>query len=626
MPAVINTNMPSLNAQRQLEKSNMSLAVSLQRLSSGLRINSGKDDAAGMAISSRMTTQIRGLNQAARNANDAISLAQTAEGAFASIGDNLQRIRELAVQSANASNSSVDRQALNNEAAQLIAEIQRVSTSTSFNGVNLLDGTFTAQAFQVGANSGQTISIDSITNAQSSALGVGSTSSWGVTAVGTTLSGHGFNANGDVSINGVAVGATATDGVSYMDSRGSAIATAQAINAAGITGTTAKVNATVLAGTTVATTIAIADKEILINGVSLGAIAAATTTTERAVQMTAAINAKSSLTGVVASYNTTLASVTLTAADGRTIAIGTTNSSASNGTTNTGLGTGGNLTTNLSVSNKVFSGSTAGLALAGSGNLTAGTYFLNGWDVGQAYLDLSAAGSISLQAGLTTQNNNLVATINSLTSKTGVTAVAASATTYTLTSSNGQAIELRATGSGVASGTVTTSFASYTGLLMTQGTIANNAYSYRTVEGSISLSTTNSAGLQVSGTTAFTQSATGITLTLKTATQATGAGVSALDLSTSTGASSAIIVLDAALNQVNSARASLGAYQNRFGAVVSNLTVTAENLTASRSRIQDTDFAAETAEMSRAQILQQAGTAMLAQANSLPNTVLSLLK
>src|SRR5678815_3450880 len=171
MPQIINTNIASLNAQRNLNASQNSLATSLQRLSSGLRINSAKDDAAGLAIASRFSAQINGLNQAARNANDGISLAQTAEGSLGVISDNLQRIRELAVQSRNATNSATDRAALNTEAQQLKAEIDRVASTTSFNGVKLLDGSFTNQAFQVGANVGETISIGAIANAQSSALG-----------------------------------------------------------------------------------------------------------------------------------------------------------------------------------------------------------------------------------------------------------------------------------------------------------------------------------------------------------------------------------------------------------------------------------------------------------------------
>src|SRR5215831_15375821 len=159
MALVINTNVMSLNAQRNITNSSSSLATALQRLSSGLRINSAKDDAAGLAISERFTSQIRGLNQAARNANDGISLAQVAEGALGSVDSNLQRMRELAVQSANSTNSASDRAALQQEVAQLITEIDRVATQTQFNGLNLLDGTFTAQQFQVGANAGQTITI-----------------------------------------------------------------------------------------------------------------------------------------------------------------------------------------------------------------------------------------------------------------------------------------------------------------------------------------------------------------------------------------------------------------------------------------------------------------------------------
>ena len=171
MPQTINTNISSLNAQRNLNSSQSSLATSLQRLSSGMRINSAKDDAAGLAITQRFTAQINGLNQAARNANDGISLAQTAEGDLGQIGNNLQRLRELAVQSANGTNSSTDRVALNQESQQLIAEIDRVAQQSKFNGVNLLDGTFNNQQFQVGADAGQTISISAINSARTSALG-----------------------------------------------------------------------------------------------------------------------------------------------------------------------------------------------------------------------------------------------------------------------------------------------------------------------------------------------------------------------------------------------------------------------------------------------------------------------
>ncbi|MGL1833374.1 flagellin domain-containing protein [Rhodocyclaceae bacterium SMB388] len=170
MSQVINTNVASLNAQRNLNTSQSLLNTSLQRLSSGLRINSAKDDAAGLAISERFTTQIRGLNQAVRNANDGISLAQTAEGALVEVSNNLQRIRELAVQSRNATNSVSDREALDAEVQQRVAEIDRIASQTQFNGLNLLDGSFVAQAFQVGANVGQTIEIAEIADASTGGL------------------------------------------------------------------------------------------------------------------------------------------------------------------------------------------------------------------------------------------------------------------------------------------------------------------------------------------------------------------------------------------------------------------------------------------------------------------------
>ena len=210
MAAIINTNVVSLNAQRNLSSSQNALATSLQRLSSGMRINSAKDDAAGLAISQRMTSQISGLNQAARNANDGISMSQTAEGALGEIGNNLQRIRELSVQSRNASNSVSDRTALNNEVQQLKSEIDRVASTTSFNGIKLIDGTFTNQAFQVGANVGETIYHQQPGRCTRAHLWVPATSSANVTGAASTA----FTAitAGDLTINGVSVGAVAAGG------------------------------------------------------------------------------------------------------------------------------------------------------------------------------------------------------------------------------------------------------------------------------------------------------------------------------------------------------------------------------------------------------------------------------
>lgn len=404
---VINTNVMSLNSQRNLSKTSDGLATSLQRLSSGLRINSAKDDAAGLAIASRFTTQIRGLDQAARNANDAISLSQTAEGALGEVSNNLQRIRELAIQSRNATNSSSDRDALQAEVAQLKSEVQRVAEQTTFNGLNLLDGSFTSQAFQVGSNQGDTINVDSIVNSQIDALG-----SWNSVATASST---------------VAVG-------------------------------------TVTQGSVAGTTTAPAVYTLTVDGNTL---------------------------------------YTNTVATGATGPLGPTGA-------------------DLDAAWSTFASSNSGYSLSGS--FADGTAVISKTDGTDIVVASGATGGTGGTVTAPTYGAGFVATHNN----------------------------------GVASAAQT--------------------------------------------------------------------GFADLDISTVEGADNAILAMDAALAAVNSGRADLGAIQNRFSSVVANLQTTSENLTASRSRIMDTDFAKETAELTRAQILQQAGTAMLSQANSAPQAVLSLLR
>ncbi|MBH1589678.1 flagellin [Stenotrophomonas maltophilia group sp. P373] len=396
MAQVINTNTMSLNAQRNLSTSGSSLATTIQRLSSGSRINSAKDDAAGLAISERFGTQIRGTDVAIRNANDGISLAQVAEGSLTEIGNNLQRVRELSVQAANATNSASDRKALQAEVTQLVSEIDRVAKQSDFNGTKLLDGSFSSQLFQVGANAGQAIAIDKTIDAKANALG-------GAKFDTNSLALADPGANADFKVTGLQIN--------------------------GVT---------------------IADVDV-----KQGADAAATGKASREALVTA-INAKIGETGVYAEVNGT-AGVTLT-----------------------------------SVKDSV-----------------------------------NADGSFK--------------------------AITASVGTWT-------------------------------------------------------------------GATAPT-----FTATLATAAPASKFA-SDLDVSTVKGAQQAMEVVDKALSAINSTRADLGAVQNRFTSVVANLQTSSENLSASRSRIKDTDFAKETAELTRTQILQQAGTAMLAQANQVPQGVLSLLR
>lgn len=473
---VINSNISSLNAQRNLSKSGSDLSNSLQRLSSGLRINSAKDDAAGLAISNRMSSQINGLNQASRNANDGISLAQTAEGALSSIGDALQRMRTLSVQAANATNTGTDRAALQKEVDQLVQQINTVSSQTSFNGVKLLDGTFNSQTFQIGSNKGETISIESIKSARANSLGVGTTSSYQTELTATVITGA--ITSGGVTVNGFGIGPSTSDGVSSTDASASAIAKAAAFNSvSGQTGVSATATTTTRAGAAPAAAGAIA-ADITINGIGIGAVATSTSVVQGGANTAAAINAISNQTGVIATFSRTDGAVELTAADGRNITV-------------------------------------------------AGTVTNSG---------LAAAG---------------------------------------------------------------TSF------------------------GGIKLTSSSADGITLGGSNLAT---TALTAGYTAATATFGAGISTIDVSTASSAQNAIATIDSALDQVNSSRADLGAIQNRFSNVVSNLASTSENLSAARSRILDADFAAETANLSRNQILQQAGTAMLAQANALPQNVLSLLR
>jgi len=391
----INTNVMSMTAQRNLSQSAGSLATSMQRLSSGLRVNSAKDDAAGLAISERMSAQVRGLNVAARNANDGISLAQTAEGSLGKVGDMLQRMRELAVQSANATNSDSDRTALQAEVGQLKEEIQRVADTTQFNGTKLLNGGFTNQTFQVGANAGESINVAEIADANLTSLGNAAT--------------------GAISATGAAAAA-----VDFAD-----VVPAGSIT---ITGKSA-------------------------TAVDIGTIPASGSASNRIDQVVSAINAKSTETGVNAVYNSATDAIEFT--------------STEEGTWD-------------------------------------GTFTIGGTDDG-ALTGVDGAG------GLTS----------------------------------------------------------------------------------------------VPGTTG---------------------ALNTLDVSSTAGATAALTQIDSALDAINSSRANLGALQSRFENAVSNIQIQSENISAARGRIVDADFAKETSNLSRAQILQQAGTAMVAQANQAPQGVLSLLR
>lgn len=489
MAAVINTNIASLNSQRNLSTSQSALSTSLQRLSSGLRINSAKDDAAGLAISDRMTSQIRGMTQATRNANDGVSLAQTAEGALSSSGDILQRIRELAVQSSNATNSSSDRQALQTEVGQLSSELNRIAQTTSFNGQALLDGTMGTANFQVGADANQLISASG-SNFLTNTYGNNRTANDSVqAAAATTIAG-----GKAIVVNGSLGSGT------YTTVAGDS---AKAI-AAGINGQTAKTGVTAEARTDVALTLGAESYSLSLKSDNANAVAisfsvggTATTASDFAAGISA-INAQTANTGVTAQYDSVNKGIKLTNATGNDITVNNTAATA-----NTVLGVGTYKTDTATA--KDVPTAAGGFSIAG----VAGTAVANG----RVIFD------------------------------------------------SPKSFEVKDAGSGLA----------------------------------------------------------------LTATSKLNA-VSSLDVTTFDGAQLALKIADSALATVNSQRAQYGALQSRFSSAISNLQSTTENLSSSRSRIVDTDFAAETASLTRGQILQQAGTAMLAQANSLPNGVLSLLR
>ncbi|MBT8067666.1 MAG: flagellin [Gammaproteobacteria bacterium] len=474
MAQTINTNVASLNAQRNLNRSQGLLNQSLERLSTGLRINSAKDDAAGLAISERFTTQIRGLNQAVRNASDGISLAQTAESALGELTNNLQRIRELAVQSANATNSASDRSALNAEVQQRIAEVERIASQTSFNGRKVLDGTFGSAQFQVGANVGETIAVNLTTGMRSSQIGqIASATGTPVTANALTDAGLSIAVGTGTAVD---VGASVAGSLNGQEAD-SAYAKVRAINAAGVSGLTA-----------------------------------------------------------TAANSSTAAFDTITAA-------------------------GGDSSYSLEV---------------------------NGVDVysGQVIAD-----------GASLTVSDVAAQINLYSGQTGVSA-SVSGTNLTLTSVDGRNTEVNETiGANTAD----------TGIDATQQGV---------VRGTITMSASDNIVM----TGQFADIGQAATISKDAGTLD---GVDVLDVANS---ETAINRIDSALTVVSDLRSSFGAIQNRFESTIANLQAVSENLSASRSRIQDADFAAETAALTKAQILQQAGVAVLSQANAQPQLALSLLQ
>lgn len=471
--------MPSLQAQRSLAKATDAIGKSIQKLSSGFRINSAADDAAGLSISNRMTSQIRGLNQASKNANDGISLAQVAEGAMQETTNNLQRMRELAIQAANGSNSATDRKSIQDEISQLTREIDQVASNTEYNGLKLLDGSFNNTNFQIGANANQTITF-SIGNATSRSLGgiIAATGTAVTDTAATTLTvtlGDGPTTN----INSSANYAGTEDG----QDESSAYAKAAAINDAKIFGLSVK-----------------------------------------------ATNSGSAEVGAIG-------------------------------------GTAGD-TYNLMLNNIAI---------------------FNERDVSSAL-----------------NNSELLSSINQFSDETGIVGSLVNGT-ITLVAADGRNINISEGGTNFTGGT--------NGMSSATGSFAGDTAGTVAVRGTLS----------VDSTKAVVFGGDFVNLGLNASISSDNIGLNTLDVSTSEGAQIAIKRIDTALASIDSNRANLGAVQNRFTSIINNLQNVSDNTTAARGRIQDTDYAVEMAALTKNQILSQAGTAMLSQANALPQSVLSLL-
>tara|TARA_R110002110_G_scaffold33533_1_gene114768 strand:+ start:84060 stop:86327 length:2268 start_codon:yes stop_codon:yes gene_type:complete len=755
MAQVINTNVASLNAQNNLNKSGEMLTSSLERLSSGLRINSAKDDAAGLAISTRFTSQIKGLTQASRNANDAISLAQVAEGAMQESTNILQRMRELSIQSANGTNSATDRAALQDEVNQLKQEMSRVANTTSFNGLKILNGDLQNALFHVGAEANQTISV-SISDTRATALGTNQVTTNNTespegathkelfigTAAGTAGAGFGAEV-------GVAQANAATNGYSASNF------TINSVSSAGV----ATTSTVAVAGNDEANAIATAlsaeagveargFNQVTVDNFANMDAATSITLEGEAVIVGAAATVDSAATAINANANLQAAGIyavsdgstlTVTATDGRDLSFASTGAGTGivdmagldgaaattmvltqattfggrvdimmdqgmtitsdtdsiiqtgqaavtaavaqgsigdgvNNTTNTAndltnnvaaqnitvVGATGSATAAVSADEAADSIATAINALSGNTGVTASastTVTLSGLSadgtVGFNLYGNNATGT-TISATVTTSDlSSLVQAVNDAAGTTGISAaVGTNNSEIILTHSEGKdvvienfshsaAVDFAAPGVTAVSGTGSSQPAATEQSLTVTGNASTNAggqsvnlydggartnFDSTVVGGELTFNSSSSFNVSsdVSG------SATGSTSLFSgvagSANSSTLSDVGQLNISTQSGANDAISVIDGALDQISSIRAQLGSVQNRFSSTISNIASNVENLESARSRILDADFAAETAKMTKAQILQQAGVSILSQANSIPQNVLGLLQ
>ncbi|HEX8556286.1 MAG TPA: flagellin [Sphingomonas sp.] len=717
---VIGTNISALRAANASSSANNMLATTMERLSTGKRINSAKDDAAGLAISSRMASAVKSMAVAVRNANDGISLAQTAEGALGEVTNMLQRMKELATQSANGTLGSSERNALQAETKQLVSQINDIAKSTNFNGVTLLDGSVKDLKLQTGTNAGETVSL-SLGSLNTNQLGSGNEA--GVAASGAfeaTAANLGTNQAlkaGDLTINGVAVPASTKDAdQSSSDYKSaSAISKAAAINSvAGQTGVKAVVGETVMGGA--AMTAAALTGTVTINGVTTGSITTTADAAESRAKVIAEINKISGQTGVVASDGgSDKGGIVLTAADGRNIVTAVTTLTAAATGVKVGaqsgsyslvstsgkpieLGTGadgqieraGLQTGSFAAGKASVSTASRAAATAAQTGLSSGQLVLNGVSIrASTASDDTVSATSSGSTAITGSSKSasaiaLAAAINASSAESGVTATAnavslKAATTTGLTAGasvvtlNGVSTTITATATMTAEEARANTVKELNAISGRTGVIASDngkGVSLTAIDGR-NVSIAIDANAAANGLGGMTQASDGATITPGTTAAAAsvsyatvslqsnkaikveagtdgsgsaekfstlgfevgtfgsdtgGMALSDVDLTTQAGASAAMSAIDKALDQISAQRGDLGAVQNRLEVTVNNLTTTSTNLSEARSRIEDADFSAESTNLAKAQILSQASTAMLAQANQSQQSVLKLLQ
>ncbi|MCC7221363.1 MAG: hypothetical protein IT490_11635 [Candidatus Contendobacter sp.] len=655
MALSIGTNVQSLNAQRNLASSQNSLNTSIQRLTSGMRINSAKDDSAGSAISNRFTAQIRGLNQAVRNSNDGISLAQTAEGALQETTNLLQRMRELAVQSVNDTNTASDRSSIQAEMDQLFKEVDRIAGTTKFNGKALLDGTANNSTFQVGANAGETLSV-SVGAATTKALNLN-----GYTALGELNSGRVEStavAAKDVAINGFDLGAIATSAGNYAKN------VADAINLkASDTGVTATTYNIVKGGTAAGG---------VISGVSIDVNGAGSVLVDDSANVeefvknvnlqVAGVTATVGSKGEVILSNETGANIAISeAAAGDAARAGLTVANnagyvalSSNDGSAINIGYGSN-TPQVPASLQAlgFNATAQGSALTGKAVdanklTTSDNIQINGIKLQVDTADSSATAKAAAINTLTAQTSVRATAQTTLTTSFDLVAMGAAGATNTGISINNTDIDLSGVttmdslvtainGAGIAN--IEASSDAKGNLILKSNvgaditiaapvdstTYSTDGSTYlgttTTATGVVTLTSDNNSAIRIDGAAADLAKL-GL-VNQGGSDEAIGAGLSVMS---ATNATNAIKRIDEALAKVDENRGNLGAFQNRLSSTISNLQNVSENLSGARGRIMDADFAAETSNMTKQNILQQAGIAMLSQSNQNSQQVLSLLR